>query len=98
MFKRMARNIHTEVITEIFRGEGPLLRELVPELSHVVLEYKKLLRKAGREIVELLKLSEETKEELQKALIPYDTYVKGWNASIDNEWNRSDMIINESIK
>ena len=98
LFKRMARNIHTEVIAEIYRGEGPLLRELVPELSHVVLDYKKLLRKSGREIVELSKLSEETKEELQKALIPHDAYVKGWNASIDNEWNRSDMKINESIK
>jgi hypothetical protein len=90
LFKRMARNIHTEVIAEIYRGEGPLLREMVSQLAPVVQEYKKLLRKAGQELVYLLKLSEETKAELQKPLIPYDSYVKGWNSTIDKDWNRSE--------
>ncbi|MDP4133212.1 MAG: flavodoxin family protein [Bacillota bacterium] len=91
LFKRMARNIHTQVIAEIYRGEGPLLRDMVPQLSPIVEGYKKLLREAGREIVETMKLSEETKAKLEKALIPHEAYVKGWNASIDNDWDRSDM-------
>jgi len=86
LFKRMARNFHTEVIAEIYRGEGPLLKEIVPELTTVVQNYKELLRKAGRELVGSWKLLEETKIELKKPLIPHDAYVRGWNGFIDNNW------------
>ena len=89
LFKRMARNIHTELIAEIYRGEGPLLKGVAPELTIIVEEYKKLLRKAGKELVDSLKLSGETNKELEKPMIPYDAYVKGWNSVIDKDWKAS---------
>ena len=89
LFKRMARNFHTEVIGEIYRGEGGLVRGIASELQTIVEDYKKLLRKAGKELADSLKLSEKTKKELDKPLIPYDAYVNGWNALIDKQWNKS---------
>lgn len=50
LFKRMARNIHTELIAEIYRGEGPLVKLDVPALKPIINDYKKLLRKVGREL------------------------------------------------
>ncbi len=86
LFSRMARNIHTELIAEIYRGEGPLIRLDVPALKPIIDDYKKLLRKAGNELAQSLKLSEETRIALEKPLIPYDAYVNEWNKSIDNHW------------
>ena len=98
LFKRMARNFHTEVIGEIYRGEGGLIRGFVPELQPVIEDYKRLLRKAGRELVSSLQLSEETKKELEKPLIPYEAYVKGWNDLIDKQWNIPDRMINGTVR
>ncbi len=86
LFSRMARNIHTELIAEIYRGEGPPIRLDVPALKSIIDQYKKLLRKAGSELVQSLKLSEETKIALEKPLIPYDAYVNEWNKGIANHW------------
>ncbi len=86
LFKRMARNFHTELIGEIYRGEGGLLSGIVPQLQPIVSEYKKLLRKGGRELVNSGELSEVTKKELEKPLMPYDAYVNGWNSTIDKNW------------
>lgn len=86
LFKRMARNIHTELIAEIYRGEGPLVKLDVPALKPIINDYKKLLRKAGRELAQSLELSEETRIELEKPLIPYDAYVNEWNSMIDKNW------------
>lgn len=88
LFKRMARNFHTELIAEIYKGEGGLLRGIIPELQTIVGEYKILLRKAGREIVNSFKLSDEITKELDKPLMPYDNYVNGWNGTIDDTWKR----------
>jgi len=83
LFRRMARNFHTEVIGEIYRGEGGIVRGVAPELDPIVETYKKLLRRAGKELATSFALSEETKQELEKPLIPYDAYVAGWNGMID---------------
>ncbi len=88
LFKRMARNFHTELIAEIYKGEGGLLKGIVPELKPAIDEYRVLLRKAGKEIVNSFKISDEIKEELRKPLIPHENYVNGWNEMIDNNWNR----------
>jgi hypothetical protein len=84
----MARNFHTELIGEIYRGAGGLIKGIVPELHVIVEDYKKLLRKAGKELASTLGLSEETKKELAKPLIPDDAYVAGWNSMTDNTWKR----------
>jgi len=83
LFKRVARNMHSEVIAEIYRGEGELLKQTGPELKPIIDKYKSVLRKAGREIVELSGLSGETIEELKKPLVPHDKYVATANKFFD---------------
>jgi multimeric flavodoxin WrbA len=85
LFKRVARNLHSEVIGEIYRGEGELLNKNILMLKPKIWKYKKLLKKAGKEIVLSSKLSEDTKKELEKPLIPYDFYNKGAN----KRWDKS---------
>ncbi len=81
LFKRIARNMHTEVIAEIYRGEGELLKQSNPQLEPILDKYKNVLRKAGREIVELSRLSDDTMAALAKPLVPYNEY-----ASVANEF------------
>jgi multimeric flavodoxin WrbA len=84
-FKRLARSLHTEIIAEIYRAEGEIFRGknnlmLKPLLG----KYKKLLRHAGKEIVENQYLSEKTVKELEKPIIPQSIYIKFGN----EEWDR----------
>ena len=83
LFKRVARNMHSEVIAEIYRGEGELLKQTDPQLGPIIDNYKDVLRKAGREVVELSRLSDQTIEELEKPLVPYDKYITTANEFFD---------------
>lgn len=83
-FRRLARSLHTEIIGEIYRGEGEIFRAqnnfmLKPLLG----KYKKLLRSAGKEIVENQKLSEQTIKELEKPIVPPSLYIKFGNEEMD---------------
>jgi FMN-dependent NADH-azoreductase len=73
--RRIARNIHCEVIAEIYRGGGALLTVPEPALRPLVEKYKLLLRKAGREVIQNSKLSEETTVQLEKPLLSMENYV-----------------------
>jgi len=83
LFKRIARNMNSEVIAEIYRGGGGILTGQSLILKPLLWNYKKLLRKAGREIVEELKLSEKTISDLEKPIIPDAQYIKGANKNWD---------------
>ncbi|ODS42379.1 MAG: iron-sulfur protein [Candidatus Altiarchaeales archaeon IMC4] len=83
LFRRIARNTHSEVIAEIYRGGGEILKEHPLIIKPFVWKYKKLLRKAGREIVETLKLTEETMSQLEKPIISKEQYINGAN----NRWD-----------
>lgn len=85
LFRRMARNFHTEVIAEIYRGEGEMLKVGSIFLKPILYKYKKLLQRCGREIVESGALSAETKLELEKPLIPYKSYLDHANKHWDEE-------------
>lgn len=83
-FRRLARSLHTEIIAEIYRGEGEIFKGqnnfmLKPLLG----KYKKLLRSAGKEIVENQKLSEKTIKELEKQIVPPSLYIKFGNEEMD---------------
>ncbi len=80
-----------KIIAEIYRGEGPLLQVTVPELAPVIDNYKNLLRKAGKEVVENEYLSAETKEELEKPLIPYDMYMTMGNKFFDKRKSKTEQ-------
>lgn len=84
-FRRLARTFHTELIGEIYRGEGEILRGkdnimLKPLLG----KYKKYLRSAGKEIIESHNLSEKIIKDLEKPILPPSLYIKFGN----DEWDR----------
>ena len=83
LFKRIARNMHSKVIAEIYRGGGEILHNDIVFLKPLINKYKKILRKAGTEIVSRLQLSEKTVAELEKPIIPHKHYIKGGNRHWD---------------
>lgn len=86
--RRIARNLHSEVIGEIYRGGAEILRSRSPALAPLVEKYKVSLRQAGRELAENLKLSKETVQELEKPIISHDLYVKGLNDAWDRYFSQ----------
>ncbi len=78
-FRRMARNFHSEVVGEIYRDSGELLKDEVPMLKPVIKNYKKLLKKAGEEFVKNNELSQKTLDKLEKPLIPGKMYIREAN-------------------
>jgi len=84
LFKRVARNMGTEVIAGIYRGGGEILKDPPLILKPLIWKYKRILRKAGREVVANLKLSEETSSQLEAPIISDDQYIKGANENWDN--------------
>jgi multimeric flavodoxin WrbA len=74
-YRRVARNIHADLIAEIYRDGGALLTTSTPELLPLVARYKKLVERAGRETVERSRLSPETIAKLEEPLLPSPTYV-----------------------
>jgi multimeric flavodoxin WrbA len=83
-FKRVARNMHTEVIGEIYRGGGEILSQESLLLMPRINRYKKLLQQAGSEIVQNLKLSQETRDELEKPLVSDRQYIDSSNRYFDS--------------
>ncbi|MBC8471530.1 MAG: flavodoxin family protein [Planctomycetes bacterium] len=83
LFKRVARNMRSEVIGEIYRSGGGILREAPLILKPVISKYKKLLQTAGMEIVEKQRLSEETRLRLEKPFISDEQYIAAANERFD---------------
>ncbi|MFA6637036.1 MAG: flavodoxin family protein [Candidatus Omnitrophota bacterium] len=75
LFSRIARNLHSEVALEIYRGEGELLKQTTPEIKAVVDKYKDVLRIAGREAAQFSKLSQKTIDKLNEPLVPFEEYI-----------------------
>jgi len=76
LFRRIVRNMNSELIAEIYRGGGALLSEKSFWLWFSLRHYKALLRKAGEEVVRNGKISVSLQEELEKPLIPEEQYIK----------------------
>mgnify|MGYP001189136462 CR=1 FL=1 len=83
LFRRIARNMSTELIAEIYRGGGAILAEKFPLLQLLLRRYKSLLRKAGEEVVKQGKISDDLQRELEKPLIPDAEYIKSANDFFD---------------
>jgi len=83
LVRRIARNMHSEVIGEIYRGGGEILGVKHIMLKPLVARYYKLLRKAGKEVVNEAKLSDETRSKLERPIIPLDQYAAGANKRWD---------------
>lgn len=78
-FRRLSRNMHSEVIGEIYRGGGGIFHVKNPLLKSIIQSYMKLLRKAGEEVVQEGRLSEKIMEKLEKPLVPHERFVEGMN-------------------
>ena len=85
LFRRMARNMHGELAVEIYRGQGNLLTIPHDMITPIVENYKKTVEKAGREVVETGRISDETAAELDKPLVPKEMYIDNAN----RHWDKS---------
>ena len=83
LFKRMARNMRSEVVGEIYRGGGAILKDPPFILKLAILRYKRQLQAAGREIVENGSLSKQTREKLEKPLVSDERYISSANQYFD---------------
>ncbi len=80
LFERVVLNMHTEIVMEIYRPGGEILRAKNLLLKPLILKYKKLLEKAGKEVVREGRLSGKLKEQLEADIVSPDTYIKNANA------------------
>lgn len=79
--ERMRQNNKADILAEIYRSQGELLREDLPERANVIARYRDTLKKAGQEIVRNKCLAEETRKSLNEPLIPEEEYLRLVNAS-----------------
>jgi multimeric flavodoxin WrbA len=89
LFSRVARNMHSEVVFEIYRGEGELLRQTTSDIKEVVDKYKDVLKIAGREVARSSKLSQKTMDELNKPLVPFEEYITTANEFFATRLNKT---------
>ncbi len=94
LFERVVMNMHTELVMEIYRPGGEILRAKSLLLKPFTLKYKKLLEKAGKEVVQEGKLSDELKKQLEADIINPETYIKNAN----NYWQKQLAKLQEKEK
>ena len=85
LFRRIARNMSTELIAEIYRGGGAILSEKSFWLWLPLRHYKALLQKAGGEVVTNGKISAGLQGDLEKPLVPEAQYIKKAEAHFKKE-------------
>ncbi len=84
-FKRLSIDLYSEVLFEIYKGQAILLNmdEKTP-LGPLVDDYKKNVRKAAKEVVEHMKISEDTAKQLNQPFIPEEMYIEEANKYWDS--------------
>jgi multimeric flavodoxin WrbA len=84
--KRFSRNFDMEIVGEIYRSWGWLLKAEDEELKPKIAAYKNLLRGAGQEVAGKGKLLEETAAELKRPILPEEMHAelsnKRWDEAI----------------
>jgi multimeric flavodoxin WrbA len=74
--KRFSRNFDMEIVGEIYRSWGWLLKAEDDRLEPKIKAYKDLLKKAGHEVALNLRLSEETAAELARPILPKEMHME----------------------
>ncbi|MCD4708946.1 MAG: flavodoxin family protein [Candidatus Sabulitectum sp.] len=85
LFKRVARNAGSRITAEIYRDGGGLLANPMPILKPFLHHYKKLLQKAGGEVVTGGRISDKTQAKLEKPIVPPEQYIRTANKSFAGE-------------
>jgi multimeric flavodoxin WrbA len=84
-FKRIAMDLYSEVLFEIYKGEAVLLKTADKiGLGSLLDEYKQNVRKAAKEVVENMKISEATAQQLNRPFVPEDIYIEQANKYWDS--------------
>ena len=83
LFRRICRNMNAELVGEIYRGGGGILRIEHPMLAPIVESYLAEVRAAGAELATAGRLSAETTETLDRQLIPTDIFIENVNRTWD---------------
>ncbi len=84
LVNRNARNMNAELVAEIYRGGAGVLGADIPDLAPMIEAYRKLLQKAGSEVVEQRGLSEETEKALNRQWVPTEIY----NEEVNRLWDK----------
>ncbi|OOM75655.1 NADPH-dependent FMN reductase [Clostridium puniceum] len=74
--QRVARNMNTEVIGEIYASQGALLSSNLEEIRPIIFNYIKVLEVAGEEIATDMKLSQKTNRLLEQKFISDEIYIQ----------------------
>jgi multimeric flavodoxin WrbA len=92
--KRFSRNFDLEIVGEIYRSWGWLLKAEDDELKPKIKAYKDLLRKTGQEVARHQRLSEETAAELERPILSKEMHIeisnKRWEKALSHGkkvWN-----------
>lgn len=85
LFRRIARNMQSEVVAEIYRGAGELLGRPNAVLKPFLARYNRLLHTAGMELVRGGAFSPKTMGALEKPLVPKRLYIAGGNRWWDQQ-------------
>lgn len=83
LFRRLARNLQSTLVAEIYRDMGELLTARSLLLKPFVAAYRRNLRKAGKELVAGGRISDVTKHRLERPLIPQKKYIRAVNKQFD---------------
>ncbi|VEN73773.1 Iron-sulfur protein [Candidatus Desulfarcum epimagneticum] len=88
-FKRLARDLYSEVAFEIYRSQAALLKMDEGPLAPILKDYKAHVRRAGREVAEGGGVSPKTMEKLEAPLLPEDFYMEQANQYWESRMDRA---------
>lgn len=89
LFRRVAANLQTEVVGEIYRGAGEVFSSRNPLAAMVLRPYRKLVREAGAELARTGRISEETTAALEKPLLSDAQYIRVANRNFDRDLRKA---------
>ncbi|HUW61458.1 MAG TPA: flavodoxin family protein [Candidatus Bathyarchaeia archaeon] len=90
LFRRISANLHSKVVGEIYRGAGEMFSSKNPLAAFLLRPYRKLLRKAGRELVQTGQISDQTAAALEKPIISDALYIRNANKNFDKALRKID--------
>lgn len=82
--KKVAMNLKTELVGEIYRCEARLLTWPVESMQFIAKAQRDLWIKAGVELAQLRRLSEPLRKSLNRLLIPAECYIEGASQLADD--------------
>jgi multimeric flavodoxin WrbA len=84
-FNRIAADLYSEVIFEIYKGEAVLLKAADKiGLGSLLDEYKQNIRMAAKEVVENMRISEGTAQKIDQPFIREEVYIEQMNRYWDS--------------